>query len=146
LEHRIVIWEGYSQLISNSPIWGFGMKSDHALGVGQFMQSHLSAAGFLGGASSPHNAALEIWVNLGFVGIAIIIGLILVFIIETREKNDLYIQKEAGTTASIACIFSISMSGSSLFQAWFLTTIVIFYITVKVLRIQSLDRKRQLSA
>jgi O-antigen ligase len=120
--HRIAIWQGYSDLIAEKPAFGWGMKADRALGLNGRATRNTEKNGLPEETTSPHNFILEIWVNLGVVG-ALLVALLLVMI--GRQISRLpRLQMVVATQISVS-IFTISLVGSSLMQGWWLASICI---------------------
>lgn len=122
IDHRLEIWKGYSNLIYQKPFLGWGMGSDFALGTTDRLGDDLANKGYHSQAPSPHNAALEIWINLGVIGVLLLAAALSMGHLMARKATANF--QSASTGAAVA-IFTVAVVGSSLFQGWFLAAIVI---------------------
>lgn len=119
--HRLGIWRGYADAILENPIFGWGMRSDRYVGALPEYQRYAQDSGFEGDFLSPHNAALELWVNLGLVGIApVVLVLLLLGFMKTGSRLH-----RASLTALFVTAASTSLTGSSIFQGWLIAGFVV---------------------
>ncbi|MDD9908199.1 MAG: O-antigen ligase family protein [Ahrensia sp.] len=119
-QHRVALWQDYSQLALQRPVLGWGVKGDRMLGESGLASRRAGELGFGDETTSPHNIALEIWVNQGVVGIAIVINMLLVLAWRICELPN---WPRASAFAMLTAAFAVSMTGSSFYQTWWIATI-----------------------
>lgn len=122
IDHRLEIWKGYSNLSYQKPFLGWGMGSDFVLGTTDRLGDDLADKGYHSQAPSPHNAALEIWINLGVVGVLLLAAVLYMGHLMARKAT---VNFQSASTGAAVAIFTVAVVGSSLFQGWFLAAIVI---------------------
>lgn len=124
-DHRVALWQGYADLVQQRPVFGWGTKADRKLGLEGDAAKVADERGFPGKTTSPHNAALEVWVNHGVVG-AILVALGL--LVMGWRFSALQIWPRISAVAMVSAIFTISMTGSSFYQGWWIATIATGFV------------------
>ncbi len=119
-EHRVALWQGYAELVGNNPVFGWGTKADRALGGNKMAAKIAAERGYPELTTSPHNVALEIWVNHGFIGALLAAGILLatgwkIFELPAKIRPPII--------GIVTAAFAIGMTGSSFYQGWWITTI-----------------------
>lgn len=122
INHRLEIWKGYSNLIYQKPFMGWGMASDFTLGTTDRLGEALANMGYHSQAPSPHNAALEIWTNLGAVGAVLFATILYMANLMAGKTTTIF---QSASTGTAVAIFTVAVCGSSMFQGWFLSAVVI---------------------
>jgi O-antigen ligase len=113
LLHRFRIWEYFQQNIEKKILIGWGMDASHILSKKQFFNENYEIS-----ALHPHNSVLQIWFELGIVGI--IIGSF--FLTQLFQIiKPLAWDKKRFIYAQITTAFIISLSAFGFWQAWWLT-------------------------
>ncbi len=115
---RLAIWENASELILKKPFLGYGFDASRDIG---------SRGEIVSGTNwpvlplHPHNAFLQIWLELGFVGVCLINLLIWQIwqIFETKIKND---QDIAVLMATFVATLTISLVSFGVWQYWWIAT------------------------
>jgi len=118
LLQRLAIWEYVSGLIREDPIFGYGFDSSRALGAAGVK---LAGTGWDALPLHPHNAFLQIWLELGAVGI-----LIACLIISSIASSLLRLANKplvaATYCATIAAIGVIALVSYGAWQQWWIAT------------------------
>lgn len=131
--HRLVIWKFVAERIGERPLAGWGMNSSRVIPGGKTLVStdipELRASS--GGAGGhmveqlplhPHNAPLQLWLELGgvgaFLGGAFVVGALLICRRHAASRLD-----AAVATAAIVSAVSISAMSFSIWQSWWLAVI-----------------------
>jgi tetratricopeptide (TPR) repeat protein len=91
---RFLIWNTTFEMIKDKPIFGSGIgtfKMNYLDYQAEFLKNNPYYIKYSGKAGEAHNEYLQMWVELGIVGLGIFIGIILMFyslIIDYLKKND----------------------------------------------------------
>ena len=117
---RTAIWRGYVDLILERPIFGWGAKADRHYADLDVFKTYIEQTGYNVGLNSPHNAILEIWMNFGLIGAALI-SLFLVSFARVSRSNP---ENWLSVTLVGVAIFSSANTHSSVFQTWNFASIV----------------------
>jgi len=129
--HRLLVWEFVGNEISNKPLRGHGAGTSRLIGQNIILNVPNTKQEIKGGIPlHPHNNFLEIWLELGFLGI-IFITLLWAKIIQYGIK----IRKESyvigtGICSSIVTIFIISNLSFGVFQAWWMSSIGLIFLVI----------------
>lgn len=114
--HRLRIWRHATELIAQKPLLGWGFDASRHLSTGRYLDyGDLMPL-------HPHNAALQVWVELGAVGAVLAAALAVLFCL----AMDRLIRDQAGRAASVAgtvtacAILSLSYG---VWQYWWLATL-----------------------
>lgn len=132
LFHRILIWKGISDLIAERPVLGYGMDTARALGrkpdeslvrVYTDKEGNLVYQGHAGDIPlHPHNAPLQVWLELGAIGAAL--GGAVVFVLFRLPVRSRLPRREAsacfGLLVTGLVIASISYGA---WQIWWLSAL-----------------------
>jgi O-antigen ligase len=130
--HRFLIWNFVAERIAERPILGWGMNSSRVIPGGKTLiptdipERHLPGGSGEGGNMveqlplHPHNAPLQLWLELGAVGAIIggsfVIGALLVCRRRTAERLDASV-----ATAAVVSAVAISAMSFSIWQSWWLS-------------------------
>ncbi len=129
--HRLLVWEYVGNQIYTKPFLGFGAGTSRLIGQNIILKIPNSNQEIKGGIPlHPHNNFLEIWLELGLLGI-VIISMIWMKIIQYGIK----IRKESyvigtGVCSSIVTIFIISNLSFGVFQAWWMSSIALIFLVI----------------
>lgn len=125
--HRLTIWRHVSGLISNSPWVGHGVESSRIFGdkrtVTVFLPGRPPAVEELL-PLHPHNAALQIYLELGAVG-ALLAAAILGMVIWRIARNPADRMATAAAAAAFASAYTIAMLSYGIWQSWWLCIILL---------------------
>lgn len=113
--HRILIWNFTVDRIAERPVVGWGMDSARRLGEGQFV----AVRGTLHGALPlhPHNMALQVWLETGLPGVALLV----VGILWVTHRRDTDMAVGAGREiepAKLALVVASGVIGLTAYGAW----------------------------
>jgi len=124
--HRFVIWEFASQRIFEHPILGWGLEAARAVpgGHDQIFLFQFGDNPTTGQAMPlhPHNALVQIWLELGLVGLLLIGALFSMIVVSIPES----MRNRAGPAtmiATTACAFTIAELGFGIWQGWWMATL-----------------------
>ena len=129
--HRMELWDFLGRQIIERPLLGWGVETT---GIMPLDMQHLYFD--VDNASHPHNAALQLWMDLGLIGC--LLGLWLLFMCYKRIIN--HPNKEY-LVAGLISIISVSLTGFGLWQGWWIslmfTSVALFILNKKKTVIQS---------
>ncbi|MDG2001517.1 MAG: O-antigen ligase family protein [Alphaproteobacteria bacterium] len=129
--HRLLVWEYVAKEIYKRPILGHGIGTSRLIGQNIILNVPNTNQEIKGGIPlHPHNNFLEIWLELGLLGI-IIINILWIKIIKygIQMRKDSYIIG-TGICSSIVTIFIISNLSFGVFQAWWMSIIALIFLII----------------
>ncbi len=133
--YRIVIWQHVGGLLQNNIFFGYGFDSARAVGASAdlFPESE-GLSTFL----HPHNGMLQIWLELGLVGVILLVGTISVILrrIVNAAVSRTALAAIAGTISFTATIWLLSYG---VWQGWWMAVIGLMACSVSL--ILSLDQR-----
>ena len=122
--HRLLVWEYVGSEILKKPLLGNGIGTSRLIGQNIVLNIPNTNQEIRGGIPlHPHNSFLEIWLELGLLGI-IVISFIWIKIIKfgmNIRKNSFVIG--TGVCTSIVTIFVIYNLSFGVFQAWWMASV-----------------------
>ena len=122
--HRLLVWEYVGSEILKKPLLGNGIGTSRLIGQNIVLNIPNTNQEIRGGIPlHPHNSFLEIWLELGLLGI-IVLSFIWIKIIKfgmNIRKNSFVIG--TGVCTSIITIFVIYNLSFGVFQAWWMASI-----------------------
>ena len=127
--HRLLVWEYVGSEIYKKPLLGHGVGTSRLIGQNIILNAPNSDIEIKGGIPlHPHNNFLQIWLELGVIGI-IIITLIWIKVIKfgIRIRKNSYILG-TGICSSIVTIFVICNLSFGVFQAWWMSIIAFLFL------------------
>lgn len=132
--HRFVIWEFASQRIFENPLIGWGLEASRAMpgGDAQLFLFNVNDNTPLTGQAlplHPHSAVIQIWLELGLVGVMLLGALFAVIVLLVPES----LRDRAGPAtiaATIACAFTIAQLGFGIWQGWWMGTLGLIAVIV----------------
>ncbi len=148
--HRLVIWEFFAERIQASPWRGYGLGSAHGLGeVPAALEHYRQNTQPYGNAIitaqpplHPHNAALQLWHDLGIVGV-LVAGGWLFFMLRNMTRHDAAKQAAAASLASLTAWLVIAALSFGLWQKWWLAsggiTVAVCMLLLRGLETQGRD-------
>ena len=146
--HRLIIWQFASERILENPILGWGLNTARILpGGGQEVaigMTHTEGTTILGQTLPlhPHNALIQIWLELGLVGLTVfsaLFFLLLAAIPCARAEREVCSVSIAALTAG----FVISQLGFGFWQGWWLATLGIAAVLTKATVFDATSPSRQ---
>jgi O-antigen ligase len=136
--HRLVIWRFAADRVAERPILGWGMDASRAIPGGKTDISALAPAlHYPGGAEAlplhPHDAALELELELGLPGLVLGLAIIAWVLWWVGWRAALDRERRAGALALAASALTVGLLSFGVWQAWWLSTLWLvsaFYIGV----------------
>lgn len=107
-QQRLLIWNYVADRIFERPLFGWGFDASHA------MPGEDGAEGRNPVPAHPHNVGLQIWLELGLVGIALSLGFLLAVL---RGLDRLAPPDRAAATALFACGLCIASVSYGIWQS-----------------------------
>ena len=127
--HRLLVWKYVGKKIHDKPFLGHGAGTSRLIGQNIVLNIPNTKIDIKGAIPlHPHNNFLEIWLELGLLGIIVMSLLwikIIKFGINIRKKS--YVLG-TGVCTSIISIFIISNLSFGVFQAWWLASIGLTFL------------------
>ena len=120
-EHRLAIWQGYADLIGERPLLGHGFRASRALGMNGAIAHRTLPLGLPPNTDHPHNAALEIWVDLGLVGALLAAGAIGALLLGLRHVRGR--PERAACVALALGAVAFSSTANGLYQGWWIASV-----------------------
>ena len=130
--HRLVIWQFAAERIFEHPLIGWGLDASRAIpGKNEeLFLFQVGGAAVTGKAMPlhPHNALIQIWLELGLVGV-ILVGAIFSLIVASIPTSAHNRAGPATLIAMTACALSIAQLGFGIWQGWWMTTLGLMVVT-----------------
>ena len=131
--HRFVIWQFAAEQILERPLIGWGLDSARVFPGGNLdvFLFHLPTGAAVPGRAlplHPHNEVIQIWLELGLIGVGLF-TILLLWIINTIELNGDKNGNYAVSIAVVATGLTISQLGFGFWQGWWLATLGIAAVT-----------------
>jgi hypothetical protein len=130
--HRRVIWSFSKEKILERPLFGHGIFSSRVIGEKYKIINHenkiLSAIPL-----HPHNSVLQIWLELGAVGIILFYIFLSIFINKIYQIKKINRQYAAFGLASLFQIFLIGQFSYGFWQTWWISIIFINILIYNIL-------------
>lgn len=123
--HRLHIWNFSAERISEKPLFGWGLNASRIIPGGDrevikdgaSMQLH------------PHNAALQIWLELGVPGALALVALISMAL---AGRQHLPNSTSAASLATTVAAFTVALLSFGIWQHWWLSTLILSAIAVRI--------------
>lgn len=124
--HRLVIWQFGGDRIFEHPLIGWGLDASRAIPGGREQVYLFDFAGIPENGQAmplhPHNALIQIWLELGLVGVVLVGALFSLIVASIPEpSNDR--ARPATLIATTACAFIIAQLGFGIWQGWWMATL-----------------------
>ena len=142
--HRLFIYQFSSRKIFEKPFLGWGMDSSRSIPGGANM-AEIHDCGHKEGRPTthkigeqiplhPHSAALQVWLELGAVGVVILVGLLGALILRWQRGLASGPGRPliAGLLTAIFLVYSISFG---LWQSWLIFALIFLCAIIRALRI-----------
>tara|TARA_B100000963_G_scaffold239242_1_gene209285 strand:- start:65 stop:1453 length:1389 start_codon:yes stop_codon:yes gene_type:complete len=135
--HRSVIWSYCASVIKESKFLGEGLYSSRIIGSKEnivliekdIINNKINKEVFKKIPLHPHNNTLQIWLELGFIGIFLYCGIFYSLLSTINTKLKLNIQMRSTIFTTFTFVFFINQSSYGLWQIWWLSALVFFIIT-----------------
>lgn len=123
--HRLTIWRHVSVLIEQGPWTGYGLESSRVFGDKTAIKVELpgqspSVEELL--PLHPHNAALQIYLELGVIGAALA-AIFLLTISNRISRSDVSHKAKAVMMATLVSAFIVAMVSYGIWQTWWLCSL-----------------------
>lgn len=126
-KHRLVIWDFVAEKAMEKPIEGWGYHNARLISV--------SPEHWVGGFNPlpmhPHNMALQIWLELGLIGVVCLVGIIWT-LLHYIDRYTLSPLSRAMKYAWYSAFIIIALVAYEAWQAWWLCTIAITFMVGEV--------------
>lgn len=124
--HRLVIWQFAAERIFEHPFIGWGLDASRAVpgGHNDLLVFQVPSGRVIGQAMPlhPHNALVQIWLELGIVGV-LLVGAIFSFLVAAIPESADNRAGPATLIATAACAFTIAQLGFGIWQGWWMATL-----------------------
>lgn len=131
--HRLYIWNFVGQNVFKKPLLGWGMNASRStLFSGRKTSFDIPSTGSGGEPTTahfenvellplhPHNVALQLWLELGFVGILLGIAFLFSFIIRTAPTLDSLLANRFSYYGSLTAALTVYLVSYGMWQSWWL--------------------------
>ena len=123
ITHRMVIWSFVKNKIFEKPLFGHGFSSSRIVGE-QFKFKNIYQESMNIMPLHPHNGILQIWLELGFLGILIALFLVLLLLKKIKQHSKNNFTNAAFAITSVCQVFFIGQISYGAWQIWWLSLIV----------------------
>jgi O-antigen ligase len=132
--HRLLIWKFVAERINERPLFGWGMNSSRAIPGGKsLVPTEVPSAQSPGRVSAdtnmgeqlplhPHNAPLQLWLELGVIG-AVLGGGVVIGALHMCRRRSMGRLESSVAAAAIVSVVAISAMSFSVWQSWWLSII-----------------------
>ncbi len=140
--HRLLVWEFASKEALKKPLFGHGIGTSRLIGQNIILNIPNTNSEIKGGIPlHPHNNFIEIWLELGIIGISIIS-----FIWFKIIKYGYYLRKQSfilgtGACTSIVTMFIICNLSFGFFQAWWMSSLGLIFLIIQ----QTFSNKKEIT-
>ena len=132
--HRVIIYQFGANNVMNKPLFGWGMDASRSIPAGSHQTDKIKCKNsdglmveksFYGNLPlHPHNAGLQIWLEIGVFGSVLLICLVLLLI--KRLKEDLTSDTgQAVLAATFCCAYIIYSISFGLWQSWLMFSMIL---------------------
>jgi O-antigen ligase len=126
--HRLYIWQFVTERVWERPLFGWGFAASARIPGADTP----TPIGLRSLSLHPHNAALQIWLELGAVGAALS-ALLIAAIVLTLARSDVDRFTLATATAALATSFTVANLSFSIWQSWWLGSLVLMTVWIAAL-------------
>lgn len=123
---RLQIWEQYTLAIYLKPISGWGFYSSRFIPVDSILIAFPGATTEMFKYPHPHSLSVQIWVELGILGV---IGFAVLLILFAIRLMHLQAKHQAFGLAILCTSLSVSMISHGFFQNWWLACLIILALS-----------------
>ena len=135
---RAEIWSAHAELLRNAPVFGHGMEASF---VAAETYKHTEIPSDLLGRAHPHNFAIQVWYELGAVGVMLFSVLIFLYFKSLRSVPDRFLPGILSTTAAA---WAVSIVSHGAWQAWWWSLVgIVALLWVLVIRSETSDGETQ---
>ena len=136
--HRLIIWSFSSEKVLEKIFIGHGFGSSRKIGESQKIEIIeergyiVSKENFSSIPLHTHNNTIQIWLELGAVGIILFYSFLILFWYKIIYKYNLKKTQSYCMSGCIITIFFINQSSYGLWQSWWISSIMILIIFFKI--------------
>lgn len=117
-QQRVAIWSYVTELVFDKPILGHGFDSSRQIGS---RGDTVAGTNWPALPLHPHNAALQVWLELGAVGIALAIGLMF-FAWQALDRYRSQSRDIAPAVGCLAALSTLALISFGVWQFWWIAT------------------------
>ncbi|MCG6121926.1 MAG: O-antigen ligase family protein [Microvirga sp.] len=122
------IWREYATLLALRPVLGFGLEASHVIAASPLVEALPEARRALLDYGHPHNAALQVWFELGAAGALLLCALMAAVF---RAMAKLPAPDLALATMISLGIYAVALVSHGAWQAWWLCLIALIAMQFK---------------
>ncbi len=128
--HRIYVWEFTAERIADKPWTGWGLDAARAIPGGTERIEALDDEDAIKMTLHPHNAALQVWLELGIPGALLAAGLLAVIARHMRPRK-----RELRAAQAAAFVAALTVAGLSfgIWQNWWLAALGLLAVAASAL-------------
>ncbi|HRO50681.1 MAG TPA: O-antigen ligase family protein [Hyphomicrobium sp.] len=130
------IWTAFADLIPERPLLGYGIDASNIIAKTPIAAGLPENVRELLALTHPHNAPLQVWFELGFIG-ALFAALLAIFALRAIER--LPVERLGAATATAAAAFTISSVSHGAWQSWWFCLIGLVAATYAMLPTRPAD-------
>lgn len=123
--HRLHIWHFSAERIAEKPIAGWGLDASRIIPGGDVEVIKEGASMQL----HPHNAPLQVWLELGIPGAVGLTAVVLIALLSVRYQPR---EARAASLAATTAAFAIASLSFGIWQHWWLATLALLAVSVKM--------------
>jgi O-antigen ligase len=147
--HRLLIWDFTLERIAERPLLGWGLDTSRAVPGGTDKRPIHYVVPWSEKPIThpdqnlplhPHNAALQIWLELGFLG-----AIVAMLAVWTLLRTQLLSSRSGPMAGYIVCAMAIYCVAFGLMQSWWLALLILTWAAVKAAEPFKADRKSPVS-
>ncbi|MCB2082275.1 MAG: O-antigen ligase family protein, partial [Rickettsiales bacterium] len=121
--HRLLIWEFVMQNAKKRPWLGYGMNASKFIPGAEerIIYNRVTVNRWQRLPSHPHNAVLQLWLDMGYVGV-ILYAFLLMLTVEALRRSHLPLPLLAASLATLAAYGGISLTAFNVWQEWWVAS------------------------
>lgn len=127
--HRLYIWQFVAERVRERPLFGWGFDASRDIPGGDA----LTPIGVPALSLHPHNAALQVWLELGAVGAALF-ALIVAMIVRHMAQSNVDRLTQAAAAAALSTSFTVASLSFGIWQSWWVGSVVLMVVWIAALR------------
>ena len=121
--HRTAIWKSFMEMVVSAPVHGWGFASSLLFDPVTLDLSREQLSRFTR-APHPHNAFLQIWIEMGLIGAIILCGFLMSIVRNIKFTKPVTLPFTLAMSLGILAVMTFSHGA---FQTWWLATLVIVF-------------------
>lgn len=133
---RADIWSAHASLLINSPILGHGVEAS-IMAAEDYKYSGIPELFLSWG--HPHNFAIQVWYELGLIGVVLFSGLVYLFFRSLREVPDVFLPALLTTATAV---WAVSLVSHGAWQAWWWCLIALLSL-LWLIELQNVEKRKE---